>query len=273
MFCKDDATTYLKRLGYNTVRHPREGIRPLDIIGRQGSSVKYLGHLKKLIKNAPRDLPPIREDQTAGDINGNTSSKLAMAVGVNILGSILGAMGGNAGVTTHYEGARTIQFSFSNVKYDDVELFDVGNYLNDGEVDARNLILAQYVLGNGSLYVITKTIKTNKVSVTAEARDRGSVAVDVPAIQGVVGGDIKVSQESGSEAKVSFEGNKMLTFGFQCYEIGIIDGVITMVDSRPGAVAMVAIAREAGNDFEPALLVQHGVLDITMSEDSGGADA
>jgi hypothetical protein len=72
--CADQATTYLKRLGCNVVRHPQEGIRPLDLIGIQAGSNNYLGPLSKLITNAPVVLPAVELDLDATDVNGQRSS-------------------------------------------------------------------------------------------------------------------------------------------------------------------------------------------------------
>lgn len=91
--CSDDATTYLRRLGYNVVRHPREGIDPLDLLGMQGGEMKYLGNLSQLITNAPGALPAIKRDQIAGDIQGQQSSKLSAAIGISLLKSFASALG------------------------------------------------------------------------------------------------------------------------------------------------------------------------------------
>src|SRR5262245_38431634 len=106
--CRDDSTAYLQRLGYNVVRHPQEGINPLHLVGRQGGATSFLGSLDKLITNPPGPLPSIEMNLVAADVNGKRSSKLKLAVGANILGSVIGAMGGNLGVDTSYTNARTI---------------------------------------------------------------------------------------------------------------------------------------------------------------------
>jgi hypothetical protein len=77
--CRDKATTYLARFGYNVVRHPRIGVRPLMLVGRQRRSTELLGSLEP--------------DQVAAGISGQETSKLDAAIGVHVLGNILGAMG------------------------------------------------------------------------------------------------------------------------------------------------------------------------------------
>jgi hypothetical protein len=148
-WCNDKSLTFLKGQGYNVVRHPNAILQPLDLIGIQNAQSMYLGPLNLLITNAPRGLPAIKRDTLSADINGKKSSKLSISIGINVLGSVIGAMGGNFGANFDYTDAKKIEFQYAGVLNDEVVPLEVGNYLKGGEVDAENLILKQYVLGNG----------------------------------------------------------------------------------------------------------------------------
>ena len=50
--CHDKTTKMLRTQNYNVVRHPRDGINPLDLIGAFKDAVHQLGGLDKLITNA-----------------------------------------------------------------------------------------------------------------------------------------------------------------------------------------------------------------------------
>jgi hypothetical protein len=210
--CTDRATTYLKREGYNVVRHPQAGIEPLQLIGRQGNAVALLGGLDRLIASPLGSLPEPHRDQRAGDLNGRVSSKLPLAIGLNVLANFIGAMGGNLGIKVQYEQAQRIEFQFSDVLTDSVMPLNVGNYLRAGEVDAGNLVLEQYVLGNGQLYLITTTVKAREFKVKAERRDGTEVGLDVPAIREVVGANISVSAESDRASVITYKGPEYLVF-------------------------------------------------------------
>jgi hypothetical protein len=259
--CKDAATTYLQRLGYNVVRHPREGIAPLQLIGVQGGETLYLGGLDRLLANPPGTLPEITRDEVTADIHGQKSSKLDLAIGVNILQSVLSAQGGNLGVSTGYQGVRTIQFVFDQVLSDSVEPLALGDYLRGGVVDADNLVLHQYVLGNGRLFVITRTVKTSKFTVKAESRADVAAALDVPKIQEIVSGNVKVTAGAEDTGTVSYEGSKHLVFGFQCFEVGVADGVLALMQVKSG---ILALAAESGaSPAAPTVLASNGLLDVT----------
>jgi hypothetical protein len=137
---------------------------------------------------------------------------------------------------------------------------DIGNFLKNGEVDSENPILNQYVMGNGRLYVLTRTIKTNKFTVKAEDSGGAEVALDVPSIKEMLNGRVQVSAESDSAGTVTYEGPKHLTFGFECFEVGVEEGVLTMMSAKAGSVALSSGATAARPD--PVLLDPVGLLDL-----------
>lgn len=259
--CTDKSTTYLKQHGYNVVRLPREGIRPLDLIGRQRDAVNYLGRLDKLLTHPSHALPPIKSNAESAEIHGQTSSKLPLAIGLNVLDSILSALGAGAGITANYKGAKTLQFGFGKPLVDTVAQLDIGQYLKNGEIDDDNLILKEYVLGNGDLFIITETIKTNKFTVSAEASGGGEFKLDVPAIQQLLSAGVQVSVDANSAGTVSYEGPKLLVFGFKCVQMGWTDEGMRLVNVKPGSVAMAA-GDEGAPEMRPSILDPNGLLDM-----------
>jgi hypothetical protein len=259
--CNDQSVTFLKGLGYNVVRHPSAALKPLDLIGIQNKESGYLGPLNLLITNPPASLPQTNKDIPAANINGKKSSKLSIGIGVNILGSVIGAMGGNLGIDLSYTDAKTIEFQYSDVLNDEVVPLEVGNYLRDGEVDAGNLILKQYVLGNGKLYLTTKIAKSKKFTVSFERSNGSGAKVDVPIIQAAVGGKIDVKVDTTSKHVITFEGPQPLAFGFQCYQVGVRDGNLDLLAVQSGAVPL-SVTGGAGGGASPTLINGDGLLDL-----------
>lgn len=253
--CDDDSTRFLKGVGYNVVRHPNAEIKPLGLIGVQNKEPSYLGPLNLLITNPPGPLPAVQEDVPAADINGKTSSALKIGIGVNIIGSLIGAMGGNLGVRLDYTNARQVQFSYTAVLNDSAVPLEVGNYLRNAEVDAGNLLLEQYVLGNGELFLITKTAKSKKFSVTYERSTGVAAKVDLPVLQGLVGGDVKVEANGANNSVVTFEGKENLVFAFQCFRVGVRDGDLSLTSVKAGGAVF---AVSAGD--RPVLLDAEGLI-------------
>lgn len=255
--CSDTGIKALAHLGYNVVRHPSANFRPLILIGKQKGEFLRLGGLNQLITNAPGALPTLTEDEPGAGIQGQASSKLDLGIGANILGTLIGAMGGNLGINVSYTDARKIEFQYTDVTLDSVQPLDVGNYLRDGEVDAGNLILQQYVIGNGELFVVTKVAKSKKFSVSYEKKNSTGASVDVPQLQALAGANVKVSVDAARASLITFEGDVPLGFAFQCFKVGVIDGVLSLMSVKAGAVTA---AIGAGATVQPPL--EEGLLDI-----------
>lgn len=256
--CTDQQMMALANLGYNVVRHPSANFSPLVLVGKQNDEFIQLGPLHQLITNPPGPSPAISSEVGAG-IQGKASSKLDLGIGVNILGSIIGAMGGNLGVNTSYTDARRIEFQYEEVTVDSVVPLDVGNYLRDGEVDVRNLILQEYVLGNGELFIVTKVAKSKKFSVSYEKKNSTGASVDVPMLQSLAGANVKVTTSGANSSLITFDGPTQLGFAFQCFQVGVVDGQLSLTTVKAGAVTA---ATGAGLSATPVRLAPTGLLNI-----------
>lgn len=216
--CKDRSVNYLKTLGLNTIRHPEENIKPLMLLGEYNGERGIIGTLDQLVEDATAAIPQITSS-IAANINGERTSKLPISLGISILGNIIGALGGNLGIKAAYENARKIQFAFKNVVRERANIVNVGDYIQSGEVKWEHIILQKYLFGKGNLYVLTEVVRSDEVGVTAYTKDKSSLAVEVPVIKEIVGGNISVGHEAESMTEVAYKGNKKLAFGFLAIEL------------------------------------------------------
>jgi hypothetical protein len=129
IFCSDKSITALAKLGYNVVHHPSANFRPMLLIGKQDGELLQLGSLNQLITDPPGPLPTVTAGEEGTGISGESSSKLDLGIGANILGSLIGAMGGNLGINVTYTDARRVEFKYTDVTLDSVVPLDVGAYL------------------------------------------------------------------------------------------------------------------------------------------------
>ena len=104
------------------------------------------------------------------------------------------------------------------------------------------------MLGNGELFILTKTAKSKEFEVRFERKNQTGATVKVPALQGLVGGNIMVEESSEEASTVRFTGPNPLVFGFQCLRIAIVDGEISVVTEQPGGV-VAAAEGESVDDF------------------------
>jgi hypothetical protein len=92
----------------------------------------------------------------------------------------------------------------------------------------KNPVLHDFLFGSGTLFVITATIKSPSITVSFEKSSSVAAQVDVPVIQQIVGGKIKVTTESSSSHVVTFAGQTPLVFGFECLRMVVDDGVVKL---------------------------------------------
>jgi hypothetical protein len=176
--------------------------------------------------------PPIINDiQSAAKIQGTKSSPVKVSIGVTILGNILQALTGqNLGISAAFQRASTFRFEFADITIDKVDVILLDRYLNQSDLNP-NLRQIHDSLIDGQMGVITATAKTKKYLVSAQKNDGSEVGLDVPVIQGIAGGNLKVESSGSNNSQVSFEGTTPVAFGVQGVHISFSpDGKFTAFD-------------------------------------------
>ncbi|MFC5410853.1 hypothetical protein ACFPMF_16145 [Larkinella bovis] len=245
MFCKDQSITFLKSFGYNVVRVPKADIQPLQILSLKKGILNPLGELSTLLLAGNQaNLTTIRRDIPTANISGQKTSELSLGVGIAILGSIIGAMGGSKlGLETKYSQARTITFEYADVLSDTVEIAALDQFLADADVNPLSQFVSQ-MLEADDIYVITAVIKSKKFSVEAKKKNGTNVEISIPEIKGIVGGDVSISGQNDTTTKVTFEGPIPLIFGFQAIRLIYEDGKYTAfksLDAGGGALSATSL--------------------------------
>jgi hypothetical protein len=245
----DPFLTYLKSFGYSVVRLPRTDIRPLQVLVREDTRLTRLGNLETILHPGPQvALPRMTENIAAANISGERTRDLSLGVGLSILGSVIGAMGGSqAGLDVSYQRAKTVAFEFSDVLEDRVDLADIDQYLTNADIAAFSSHAAK-LLEADSIYVTTSTIKSRKFIVQASETSGSPIEVKLPEIQKLVGAKVKVAAEGKSNSKIAYEGEQPLVFGFQAARLFYEQGRYTAFKPMaPGAGAFEA--RQAAADY------------------------
>lgn len=239
-FCSDPSLVFLKNIGYNVIRLPREGIEPLTVIGWSKESAQILGKLPDLVTGTPGSLPQPTTG-VATNINGQRSSSLKIGVGLSILnGMIAGLGGGTLGASVNFTNAKKVTFLYENVTATTVDAIPVGRYLRDGDIDQTNPVSLPFLTGSGKLLVLVDVLKSNKIKVQFESSNGVAASLDVPVIQGAVGGKVAVDSQQETSGILSFDGDKMLSFGFKCFQVVLDDGELRMVSVGAGGAFLSA---------------------------------
>lgn len=244
MLFSDPFLTYLKAYGYCVIRLPKADLKPLQIMTKNGNDLDRLGELTTVLSagsNIP--LPPINENIPAANISGQRTGDFSAGIGLSILGSIIGAMGGsNLGMDVKYRQAKTIAFEFNDVLEDKVEVARLDQYLADADVNSFSRHVAK-LLEADEVYVTTAAIKSKKFTVDAKTSAGASLQLNIPEIQGIVGGNVNVTVQAQAPSKVTYEGNIPLVFGFQAVRLFYDKGSYTAFEPIEPGVGMRALDR------------------------------
>ena len=248
MSCNDPYVKTLRDFGYNVIRLPRADVRPLQLLAKQGDSLNRIGELTTVLHaGAHVPLPKIVENTRVAAVSGGRTGDLSLGIGVSVLGSVIGAMGGSKlGLDLKYQSAKSVAFEFPDVFEDRVEIALLDQFLADADVSPFAAHVGK-LLDADQLFVTTAALKSTKVSVEAKRSKDTALDVSVPEIQKVVGGNVKVGGQSEVTSKVTYEGSVPLVFGFQAarlfYEDGhyqrfeLLSDSTTMVRGLPGRPA------------------------------------
>lgn len=255
MGCRDRSIDYLKSLGYNVVRFPKADVRPLQLLSRGGAGLDRFGEVTTvLVGDGSVALPPVSDDQSAGDISGMVTSDLKIGLGLSILAGIVSAMGGSsAGLQASYERASMVSFQFEGVLENHVEVAALDRYLASADIDPYSRHAAR-LLEEDALYVTTSTIKSHRLIVYAKRKDETGIGIDLPVVQEAVGATVKVTAATGTETGLAYDGPVPLVFGFQAVQLFYEQGTYRAIASaqvtmkalsdapRDGAVRLVSAA-------------------------------
>jgi hypothetical protein len=220
MSCKDPYVESLHGFGYNVIRLPRADVRPLQLLAKDGDGLNRIGELTTVLRAGPNvPLPKVAQNTRMAAVSGGRSGDLSLGIGVSVLGSVIGAMGGSKlGLDLKYQNAKSVTFEFPDVLEDRVEIALLDQFLADADVSPFAAHVGQ-LLDADHLFVTTAVLKTTKITVEARRSNDAGLDVSVPEIQKVVGGNVKVGGKAEVTSKVTYEGSVPLVFGFQAVRL------------------------------------------------------
>jgi hypothetical protein len=260
---KDPSITFLNKFGYNVIKFPRAGIEPMDVVGKDNAT-QWLGPLRMVWNSTIAEPAPIGP-LPAVALNGQKSDALELSFGIKILANALAAFGASIpSLDTAYHSASKVQFAYTSVTSTAVAPFDAGNYLTAGTLKDGNPVVQHYFLDQqAEAYLIVDVLKSDSVTVTATDEHGVDVGVDVPAIQGMVGANVKVSPSSASNSTLTFKGSAPVSFGFSVQQIRREGDQWSLSGVEPGgnlAFGALATGASSAPDGNAGIILAEGCL-------------
>lgn len=217
----DQSLVFLRQYGYSVFRFPRASAQPLELMHREGKDLTRLGMLPDLVEAGSVKSLDVRREASPGiDIEGKETSRVNVAVGLSILGSFIGALGGGKlGLDVAFKRARTVTFEYTGVMEDVVDILAVEKFIKAGKVSSLIPPGTLEKLLDDEVYILTSVLKTKKIVVTAQGEGGTAVAVDVPVVRQAVGANLKVDAGGTKDSRLAFEGPVPVAFAFQAVQL------------------------------------------------------
>lgn len=117
-----------------------------------------------------------------------------------------------------FQGNKSVTFAYQNVLEDHVALDRLDQYLSTATVKPDENVVRQ-ALTNDNAFVLTSTIKSKQITVTAQADNDIKGKVNAPVVQQVASGNLSVGVSRANQGQVTFTGNVPVIFGFKAVQI------------------------------------------------------
>ncbi len=249
--CKDPSLTMLRSKGYSVVQLPKSDLLPTQLLARNGKKLQRIGDLTSVFVTGEAPPPPISAENPSASISGARSADIDIGIGLNILGGLIASLGGSTlALNVGYAKASSVQFEFVDCRENNAQPALLDQFFSTARVNPNARAIGE-MLEADDVYVITSTIKTNKLKVSAKDQAKASLGVDVPVLQQAIGGSLKVSAGDAGNSLLTFEGQVPLVFGFQAIRLIFDSGryrTMKLVDA--GALAIEAPALGDGAESE-----------------------
>ena len=252
----DKAPLYLLERGYNVLLQPGSGLKPLDLVGVKGDQVFYLGSLESF--GTPTSEPVPRERIRLQDrvFNRQNLNSLKGDPGLTILNWWIKGLGCDPTVKFSLAHERTISFRHAEYQVAGADASRTSRWLRQAKLDAQPWLVEDFVLGDGAVYVVTKTLRPWSLTVEFSLRNGGLVSAPQSELRAALGKNIRAST-SGPAHMISLQGSHPLVFGFQCYQMGVSEGMLCLMTAPNGGQSVAVEDDQAG---EPARLYRTGVI-------------
>jgi hypothetical protein len=217
----DQSIAFLRSYGFSVFRFPRASAQPLELMHRDGKDLTRLGMVPDLVTAGAAGAPEVRRDANPGiDIEGKETSKVNVTIGLSILGSFIGALGGGKlGLDEAFSRTRTITFQYAGVMEDVVDVLALEKFVKAGRISPHIPSGTLEKLLDDEVYVVTSVLKTKKILVSAQGESGSATKVDVPIIRQAVGGNLKVDATGTKDSHIAFEGAVPVAFAFQAVQL------------------------------------------------------
>jgi hypothetical protein len=229
---------------------PRGSIGLLEVlVDAGGDEYRRWGQLGKLVTGQPGLQKAIgrARPHLVANLSGVQSSKVAMGIGLELIGFILRVFGLPVpGVAAAFEHARNVSFKFSRVQERIYSAADIGEALERRTLRKRNAATA-VIAEKGSALVINSVFESPDFSVRVEKRSGKRAGVDYGLLKELAEARADISVQQTGANEVSWQADEPAVFAFTVLRLGVAEfGGITIIQLGPPRVVVRAMTDHRG---------------------------
>lgn len=143
-----------------------------------------------------------------------------------------------------------MQFEFGGTLENSAQVALIDAFLSSASINPYSHAVTQ-MLEADRIFIVTSTLKSSALTVSAKDNQSHSMGLDVPVIQNAVGGNMKVTAATADGSVVTYQGAVPLVFGFQAVQLIFEDGRYrTMKLVEAGSRVAEAVTIGGGEDEE-----------------------
>jgi hypothetical protein len=206
--------SFLPDRDYLPMAMPTTDFDILWILTRSGGALRRFGVLSDLLA-AENPLPAeaVRRDQITANAAGTAARSAKAGLSLGLANTILTALGGKAGLDLSATGAHSVEYHYTDVTADVVNLARLDAWLSDADLVPRVGRVVADLLVAERLYIAVASLKAAGVASKMRDEKGMDLKVDVPTVQQLVGGDVTVSGSSTRTNELTFHGSAPLAIG------------------------------------------------------------
>lgn len=199
--------SFLPDRDYLPMAMPTTDFDVLWVLTRNGGALRRFGALSDVLAAGhPLAAEAIRRGQVTANAAGSAARSVKAGLSLGLVNTILTALGGKAGLDLSATGAHSIEYGYTDVTADIVNVALLDAWLSDADLAPGAGRVADLVVAE-RLYTVVASLKA--AGVTSKMKDEKGidVKVDVPTVEQLVGGGVSVSGSSTQTSELTFRGS------------------------------------------------------------------
>jgi hypothetical protein len=193
----------------------------LWVLTRNGGTLRRFGALSDVLTaRHPLGADAIRRDQITANAAGSTARSVKAGLSLGLVNTILTALGGKAGLDLSATGAHSVDYQYTDVTTDIVNIALLDAWLSDADLAPGAGRVADLVVAE-RLYTVVASLKAAGVTSTMKDEKGTDLKVDVPTVEQLVGGGVSVSGSSTRGNELTFRGSVPLVIAAKVAQLKV----------------------------------------------------